>query len=63
MTHAAAERGGAGHGHPLALSAGQRLDGLLDALDGSDPEVAHVTTGLVAHEPVVEHPKHASQRT
>ena len=52
--HLAAERRGAGHGHALALTAGERLDLLGDVLDRHDPQVGHLLLGLGLHLRAVE---------
>src|SRR4051794_24358428 len=49
-----AERRRAGHRHALALAAGERLDLLVDVLNGHDPELGHLLLGLGAHLGAVE---------
>ena len=52
-----AERGGARHGHALALAAGQRLDRLADVLDGHQAEF-----GELARAPRCSMPGRSSMR-
>jgi hypothetical protein len=55
--HLPAEGGRPSHGDRLLLSAGKRLDRLVDVLQGADAQVVDVVLGLPLHPAGVEHPQ------
>src|SRR5664279_5056103 len=61
--HLASERTRPRHRHRLPLPPGQGLDGLVDVLQGADPEALDVVARVLFHRLRVEHPKDTPEET